>query len=198
MSARDRIRKFFKKNVGKIVNTQEIRKIAGISEYARRIRELRDEEGMQILSHRDRSNLKPGEYILITLKRRAVIGRDISYQLRTEILERNGYTCQMCGAGPETPDPLNPKRKSVLMVDHIMPISQGGTNHKDNLRVLCAACNQGRANIQTPSESTLNLMARLRRASRDTRREIYEILRKEFLFDFLIVFNGPTRVIVPK
>ncbi len=51
MGARDRIRNFFVSNVGKVVTTQKIRKIAGISEYARRIRELRDEEGFQIKSH---------------------------------------------------------------------------------------------------------------------------------------------------
>lgn len=45
MSAKDRIRSFLEQNVGKVVTTQEIREVAAISEYARRIRELRDEEG---------------------------------------------------------------------------------------------------------------------------------------------------------
>ena len=50
-SARDKIRVFFKRNVGKIVTTKRLARVAGISEYARRIRELRDEEGYQIMSH---------------------------------------------------------------------------------------------------------------------------------------------------
>ncbi len=178
MSARDRIRSFFEANVGKVLTTQQIREVGGISEYGRRIRELRDEEGMQILSHVDRHDLKPGEYLLLTLDRVPAIERGISPQLRIEILERNGFTCQLCGAGAGDPDPYNPKRKVRLHVDHIIPISQGGTDSRDNLRAVCSTCNQGRSNIQTPSESALTLLARIRRAPRLVQRELYEALRK--------------------
>ena len=68
MGARDKIREYLITNVGKVLTTQKIRKVAGISEYARRIRELRDEEGFQIKSHVDRADLKPGQYILETLE----------------------------------------------------------------------------------------------------------------------------------
>lgn len=178
MGARDRIRAYFEANVGKVVTTQQIREIAQISDYQRRIRELRDEEGMQIRSHIDRHDLKPGEYILETLDRLPAIERGISPQLRNEILERNGYTCQLCGAGPGDPDPFNPGRKVRLHIDHIVPISQGGADDKSNLRVLCSACNHGRANIQTPSEDARNLLARIRRAPRSVQREVYEALKK--------------------
>jgi hypothetical protein len=180
MSARDRIRSFFEANVGRIVTTQEIREVARISDYARRIRELRDEEGMQIKSHIDRHDLKPGEYVLATLERLPVTGRGISPQLRTEILERNGFTCQLCGAGAGAPDPFNPNRKVRLHIDHVLPVSQGGTHAKDNLRVLCSACNQGRANVQMPSETARNILARIRRASRSVQREVYEKLKQQF------------------
>ena len=180
MSARDKIREFFESNVGKVVNTRQIREVANISEYGRRIRELRDEEGMRIKSHIDRSDLKPGEYILETLERSPFIGRSISPQLRNEILERNGFTCQQCGAGPGDPDPFNKSRKIRLHIDHVVPLSQGGDNVADNLRVLCSACNQGRANIQTPSETTKNLLARIRRSPRSVQREVYEKLKDKF------------------
>lgn len=180
MGARDKIREYFIANVGKIVTTKQIRKIAGISEYARRIRELRDEEGYQILSHNDRLGLKPGQYILETLERRPVIARNISPQLRNEILERNGYTCQRCGNGPGDIDPFNPGRKIRLHIDHILPISQGGKDVKDNLRVLCSACNQGKSNVQPPSETALNILAKIRKLGRSEQLEIYEILKKKF------------------
>lgn len=167
-------------NVGKVVTTQKIRKVGGISEYARRIRELRDEEGYQIKSHVDRAALKPGEYILETLERKPVLSRSISPQLRNEILERNGFTCQLCGTGPGEPDPFNPQRKVRLHIDHIKPISQGGTDDKDNLRVLCSACNQGRANIQPPSDTALNLLGRIRKLSKNEQHEIYEFLKRKF------------------
>ena len=180
MAARDKIRDYFIANVGKVLVTQKIRKIAGISEYARRIRELRDEEGYQIKSHVDRADLKPGEYILETLERMPVISRTISPQFRNEILERNGFTCQLCGAGPGDPDPFNPNRTVRLHVDHIKPISQGGSDKKSNLRVLCSACNQGRANIQPPCDTALNILAKIRKLSRSEQREIFEALKRKF------------------
>jgi 5-methylcytosine-specific restriction endonuclease McrA len=180
MGARDRIRDFLEANVGRIVTTHQISKVAEIRDYQRRIRELRDEEGMQIRSHIDRHDLRPGQYLLESLERVPVVGRGISPQLRAEILERNGYTCQLCGAGAGDSDPFNPNRKVRLHIDHIIPISQGGTNDKDNLRVLCSACNQGRANIQTPSEDARNILARIRRTPRSVQKEVYNALRRTF------------------
>ena len=180
MSARDRLRNYFEANVGKIITTQKLREVAGISEYARRIRELRNEEGLQIKSHIDRHDLKPGEYILESLKRIPVIGRGLSPQLRSQILERNGYTCQLCGAGPGDRDPFNPSRRIHLVIDHIIPISHDGTDDPDNLRVLCSPCNQAMGNIQTPSETALNLLARIRRTPRSIQREVYEALKRFF------------------
>lgn len=180
MGARDKIRKFFIEHVGKIITTKQIRRVAGISEYARRIRELRDEEGYQIMSHNDRADLKPGQYILEGTKRKPVISRNINPQLRNEILERNGYTCQRCGAGPGDVDPFNPGRKVRLHIDHIKPISQGGTDSKDNLRVLCSACNQGKSNVQPPSETALNILAKIRKLGKSEQMEIYEFLKRKF------------------
>jgi hypothetical protein len=180
VGARDRIREFFIENVGKILTTQQIRKVGGISEYARRIRELRDEEGFQIKTHVDRADLKPGEYILETLDQRPVISRTISPQLRNEILERNGFTCQLCGAGAGDPDPFNPNRKVRLHIDHIKPLSQGGTNDRNNLRVLCSACNQGKANVQLPSDTALNIIAKIRKLPKSEQLEIYNILKRKF------------------
>ena len=178
--ARERIRVFFENNVGKIVTTHQIREVAGISEYARRIRELRNEAGMQILSYKDRADLKPGEYVLVNKKRLPAIARGMSPQLRSEILERNGFSCQQCGATAHDPDPFNPDRKLRLHIDHIVPISQGGDDSRENLRVLCSACNEGRSNLQAPSESARNLLARIRRAPRGVQKEIYEALKRIF------------------
>lgn len=180
MGARDKIRDFFIKNVGKVLTTQQIRKVAGISEYARRIRELRDEEGYLIKSHIDLDNLKPGEYILESVKKKPVISRTISPQLRNEIMERNGFTCQRCGAGPEDTDPFNPARKVRLHIDHIKPISQGGTDDKNNLLVLCSTCNQGKSNVQPPSETAINIISKIRKLPKSAQKEIYKVLKQKF------------------
>jgi 5-methylcytosine-specific restriction endonuclease McrA len=180
MGARGIIRDFFEKNVGKIVTTKQIRRVAKISEYARRIRELRDEEGMQIKSHKDRHDLHPGQYILEDLHRIPVISRGISPQLRNEILERNGFTCQLCGAAGGDPDPSRPGKRVRLEVDHIVPISQGGSEDRSNLRALCSVCNLSRSNVQTASESARNLLARIRRSARSVQKEVYEAMKKTF------------------
>jgi len=180
MAAIDRIRKYFLDNIGKILTTEEIGNVAGISDYPRRIRELRDEEGYQILSHHDRADLKPHQYILETIKTKPVVSRGISPQLRNEILERNGYTCQRCGSGAGEVDPCNPSRKIRLHIDHIKPISQGGTDTKDNLRALCSNCNQGKSNIQPPTETTLNILAKIRKLGKSDQFEIYGFLKKKF------------------
>jgi len=62
----------------------------------------------------------------------------VSQKLRVDILARDSYTCQMCGIGA--------KNGAVLEIDHIHPVSKGGTNNPANLQVLCRECNGGKSN----------------------------------------------------
>ena len=109
--ARAKLRDHFLANIGKVLNSDDLREVAGISEWARRIRELRNEEGYQILTHNDRSTLKPGEYLLENAKPQPAFERNISKELRSLVLDRNGFTCQMCGAVAENPTPTIPIAK---------------------------------------------------------------------------------------
>jgi hypothetical protein len=65
-AAKERIRQFLLANVGNVVTSIQVRDAAGIgvSEWARRVRELRDDEHWPILTHNDSSDLKPGQYLL--------------------------------------------------------------------------------------------------------------------------------------
>jgi len=97
--ARSRLREHFLANLGKILDAGELREVSGgISEWARRVRELRTEEGYQILTHNDLSNLKPGQYLLNDPKPRPASVRNISKETRAFVLDRDGFTCQQCGA----------------------------------------------------------------------------------------------------
>jgi len=59
--AKSKLRVHFLANLGRVMDSEELKAVAdGKSEWARRIRELRDEEGYQILTHNDLSELKPG------------------------------------------------------------------------------------------------------------------------------------------
>jgi 5-methylcytosine-specific restriction endonuclease McrA len=178
VGAKDRIREFFEANAGKIVTTKQIARIAGIHDYQRRIRELRNDEGMQILSYRDRPTLKPDQYILIDLERQPRFDHKIDKTQRARILERNGLTCAMCGATAGEKDPFNSNRKISLHVDHIDP---DGPTTDDNLRTLCHNCNEGRSNLVTPpSPNVLSLMRNIRRMARADQKKLYKELKKKF------------------
>lgn len=178
MSAKARIRKFFEDNVGKIVTTMQISEVAKIHDYQRRIRDLRNDEGMQILSYRDRPDLKPSEYILVSLKRNPRFSHKIDKTQRARILERNGLTCAMCGVTSGEPDPYNPSRKITLHVDHVDP---DGPANDENLRTLCHNCNEGRSNLVIPpTPNTLTVLRTIRRLARDDQRRLFAELKKKF------------------
>lgn len=141
-SAKARIRRLLLEHVGEIVTADDIRAAAGISEWARRVRELRDEEGWAIHSHNDDDSLKPGEYRLLSApgSRKGIrFSRAISKTLRAQVLDRNGFTCQMCGLTPGDIDPIS-GRKVRLHIGHIVDKSLGGKDELSNLRSLCSTC----------------------------------------------------------
>lgn len=174
-----RIKVFLIENVGKVVTTHQIAEVAKIRAYARRVRELRDKHGMTIRTDKDRKDLRPGEYLLETVEF-AAPRKGISPKQRNRILERDGYTCQLCGATAGDPSAYNSARNVRLHVDHIKPDSQEGAADDDNLRTLCSDCNQGRSNIQSPTESAMNILARIRKLPRKEQLEILERLKHSF------------------
>lgn len=177
--ARAKLREYFKSNVGKILEWEELRKVAGgITEWARRVRELRDEEGMNIVTHNDRSSLKPGQYMLVDLKPRPAFERGISKETRAFVLDRNGFTCQMCGIGAG--DIHEDGRKARLHIGHIIDKSMGGTDDPSNLRAICSVCNEGAANITLERPKTAKLLAQIRRAPGSDQLAVMEWLLKKF------------------
>ena len=180
-AAKTKLLDYFVQHVGKVVDKEELQEVAGISEWARRVRELRVEDGYPILSHNDRADLKPGEYILVSTNPGPRFARGVSAAQRAKILLRNGYTCQVCGAGAGDPNPLDPTKTLRLHVDHVVPVSKGGTDDDSNLRVLCSACNEGRKDLQVPvSQQMLNVLQTVRIAPRDVQVEVLKRLAEKF------------------
>ena len=179
--ARAKLREYFLKNIGRVMNSDELREAAGgITEWARRVRELRTEEGYQIQTHNDRSDLKPGQYILESPKPQPAFERAISKETRAYVLDRNGFTCQMCGAVAGEPHPYDPTRKTRLHIGHIIDKSQGGTDDPSNLRALCSICNEGASNLTLDRPSAQKLLIQVRRARGGDQLEVLKWLVKKF------------------
>lgn len=61
--------------------------------------------------------------------------RSIRDGLRFRVLKRDRFRCRYCGAhGSEV----------ELHIDHVQPVSAGGTNHPSNLVTACRRCNLGK------------------------------------------------------
>lgn len=67
-SARSRILAYLQWNRGSIVSKEELSGVAGISEWARRVRELREDEGWPIQTATTHPLLAPGQYRLVSLE----------------------------------------------------------------------------------------------------------------------------------
>lgn len=178
--ARAKLRAYFLANIGIVLHSDDLREVAGISEWARRIRELRNEEGYLILTHNDRSTLKPGEYLLENPKPQPAFERSISKELRALVLDRNGFTCQMCGAVAGEPHPYDPNRRTRLHLGHIIDKSQGGEDEASNLRALCSICNEGASNLTLDRPSISKLLIQVRRAKKVDQLEVLKWLKEKY------------------
>ncbi len=179
--SRQLILEFFLKNIGKVLESKDIQKASGGAvEWARRVRELRNEDGYQVLSHKDRANLKPNQYLMETIERVPAFARGISKETRAWVLERNGYTCQMCGVAAGDPDPLGGNRMVRLTMGHIIEKSKGGEDTPRNLRAVCTNCNEGLQNTAPPKPDRIHLLAQIRRATIQDQESVLDWLLQKF------------------
>lgn len=68
----------------------------------------------------------------------------ISKRTRFEVLRRDKHTCQYCGE--KAPH-------AILHVDHVIPVTLGGSDKPDNLVAACKDCNLGKASV--PADAPL-------------------------------------------
>ena len=70
--------------------------------------------------------------------------RAVTNSKRYDVMRRDHFQCVLCGASG---------REAKLEIDHIIPVSQGGTDDPANLRCLCFQCNRGKhAKIETEAQ----------------------------------------------
>src|SRR5690606_8515789 len=68
----------------------------------------------------------------------------MSPKLRFKILQRDNFTCKYCGRSAND--------GVVLHVDHIQPVSKGGTDEESNLITACQECNLGKSDTEIGGE----------------------------------------------
>jgi hypothetical protein len=64
--------------------------------------------------------------------RNGAIRRAIPNRIRWSVFRRDGYQCRFCGSHHD------------LTIDHIYPLSRGGTDEIGNLQTLCRSCNSSK------------------------------------------------------
>lgn len=143
ISVQAKILKYFRANVGKTVTGEEIRYVAGDkTEWARRVRELRTEEGFPVVSKQTgRPDLPVGSYLLEEDRQTPPHDRRIPDPVRRAALRRDDYTCQNCGWKHEMWNRSDPRH---LELHHIQHHAQGGENTGENLITLCTVCHDQR------------------------------------------------------
>ncbi|HIK20740.1 MAG TPA: HNH endonuclease [Synechococcus sp. M44_DOE_062] len=88
------------------------------------------------------------EHIRLTIK-----GKERAWRVppvnRREVLRRDHHTCQYCGSTHN------------LTLDHVVPLSKGGSHSWDNVVTACERCNQRKGN-RTPEEANMPLRSKPR------------------------------------
>lgn len=80
--------------------------------------------------------------------------RQVWWALRQAVLARDEYMCVYCG-----------RRSGRLTLDHVVPVSRGGSSVLENLVTACVACNSAKA-TRTPEEWLAALEHQPRRRQR--------------------------------
>ena len=141
LSVKDKIIKYFRTEVGNPVTGEELSYLAGnTKEWARRVRELRTEEGWPIATkNTGREDLPVGVYVLEKDRQTYEHDRRIPDPIRVDVLKRDGFKCVRCGWDHSHPR-VSADPRHMLELHHVRHHKDGGQNTVDNLITLCNVC----------------------------------------------------------
>lgn len=204
-SYKKRILGWFKLHLGKAVTSEQLAQIPGkdgkvISHNIRRVFELRDEDGYDIINWRDNATtglkLRVDEWVLISPNPdpHKIRARGVNKRIMFEVFARDKSQCQICGRTPADDDPFKKGHKIKLHVGHIVAhkrkdgkeivqiekIEDMQENHtltKDDFITMCNVCNEGAKNTNI---EPITLLERVKSADSNTKKEIFSYLKEEF------------------
>lgn len=103
--------------------------------YIKHYTSNKEKEYLRTLEYRRRNPLKAREWCRrYQVSKRGATTEKFSYK---EIVERDGLICYLCKREVSQAD---------LVLDHIVPISRGGTHSPDNVKVAHRCCNSKKSN----------------------------------------------------
>jgi 5-methylcytosine-specific restriction endonuclease McrA len=139
LGVRQKILEFLRENVGRVVTGEELRYVANDKmEWARRVRELRTEQGWPIATRNTgRPDLAIGVYVLEQDRQSPPHDRSIPDPVRRAVLVRDSHRCTRCGWMHQQWNPSDPRH---LEIHHIEHHAKGGDNTEENLTTLCTVC----------------------------------------------------------
>lgn len=138
-SVSSKILAFLRDNVGFVVSGEELRYVAGnATEWARRTRELRTLHGWPVVTKQSgRPNMPVGTYMLEEDRQSPEHDRNITDEVRGNVLRRDKYRCRRCEWTDDLYTRSDPRH---LEPHHIKKHAKGGENTEENLITLCSVC----------------------------------------------------------
>ena len=134
-----RLLRYFLENIGQVLTSEELAYVAKTTEFGRRIRELRTEQGIQIATKfTGRPDLKMAEYVLeSSTPIMEPHERNIPFHVQKQVFQNAGNRCQLCGWTREKWTRENPR---IFELHHLTEHAKGGRNTSENLIVVCSQC----------------------------------------------------------
>lgn len=159
--AKSKILKYLRSNVGKKITGEELRYVSkDNSDWARRVRELRTEQGWPIYTRvTGMPELPTGVYVLEVDKQAEVHDRNITDFVKVQVLERDEFSCKYCGWSRKTAD-ASDRYRTQIELHHIQHHVDGGENTVENLISLCNICHDDVHRGGITDESLANSIAK--------------------------------------
>lgn len=137
ISTKEKLLEYFRANVGRQITGEELSYLAkDAKEWARRVRELRTEDGWPIKTRNTGMPYLPvGVYVLEEDKQAEQHDRKIDDVIRMKVLERDHYNCRKCGWNTALRRPEDPRQ--FLELHHLNYHTEKGGNTEENLITIC-------------------------------------------------------------
>ena len=137
LSVKDKLKTYFLDNVKREITGEELAYLAnGASEWGRRVRELRTEDGWSIKTgNTGRPDLPVGVYVLEDDRQAEPHDRGIDDKTRVAVLQRDKFSCRKCGWNRSKEMDGDPRHN--LQLHHLDYHADKGSNTQENLITVC-------------------------------------------------------------